>query len=124
MQLRESIYVYLYETCKYGSHSFFLIYSICFMRTLQIQDVSLSFGDREILKDINLTMNEKSRAALVGANGSGKTSVLNALGRMQSIVINSNKNEPGDIIPRMPHKLTASQPTEFCCIFEYSQPHL
>ena len=57
-------------------------------------------------------------AEIYGANGSGKTSVLNALGRMQSIVINSNKNEPGDIIPRMPHKLTASQPTEFCCIFE------
>ena len=79
MQLRESIYVYLYETCKYGSHSFFLIYSICFMRTLQIQDVSLSFGDREILKDINLTMNEKSRAALVGANGSGKSTLLKVI---------------------------------------------
>lgn len=57
-------------------------------------------------------------AEIYGANGSGKTSVLSALGRMQSIVINSYKSEPGDTIPRKPHKLAVSQPTEFCCIFE------
>ena len=46
------------------------------MRTLQIQNVSLAFGDREILKDIGFTMNEKTRAALAGANGSGKSTLL------------------------------------------------
>ena len=46
------------------------------MRTLQVQDISLSFGDRELLKDVGFTLSEKSRAALAGANGSGKSTLL------------------------------------------------
>ena len=53
------------------------------MRTLQVQDVSLAFGDREILRDIGFTMSEKTRAALAGANGSGKSTLLKVIsGRM------------------------------------------
>lgn len=43
---------------------------------LSVQNVSLAFGDRDILKDINFTINDKSRIALVGANGEGKTTLL------------------------------------------------
>lgn len=43
---------------------------------LSVQNVSLAFGDRDILKDINFTINDKSRIALVGANGMGKTTLL------------------------------------------------
>ena len=46
------------------------------MRTLQIQDVNLAFGEREILKNISFTMDERTRAALAGANGSGKSTIL------------------------------------------------
>ena len=49
------------------------------MRTLQVQDVSLAFGEREILKNIGFTMNEKTRAALAGANGSGKSTLLKVI---------------------------------------------
>lgn len=49
------------------------------MRTMQVQKVSLAFGDREILKDVSFTMSEKSRAALVGANGSGKSTLLKTI---------------------------------------------
>ena len=49
------------------------------MRTLQIQNVSLAFGNREILKDIGFNMNEKTRAALAGANGSGKSTLLKVI---------------------------------------------
>ena len=49
------------------------------MRTLQIQNVSLSFGDREILKDAGFTMSEKTRAALAGANGCGKSTLLKVI---------------------------------------------
>ena len=53
------------------------------MRTLQVQDVSLAFGDREILRNIGFTMSEKTRAALAGANGSGKSTLLKVIsGRM------------------------------------------
>lgn len=54
------------------------------MKTLQVQEVSLSFGDREILKDISFNMQEGTRAALSGANGSGKSTLLKVLtNRMQ-----------------------------------------
>lgn len=57
-------------------------------------------------------------AEIYGANGSGKTSVLNALGQMQLIVINCFNSQPGDGIMRFPHKLAISEQTEFTCIFE------
>lgn len=46
------------------------------MGTLQVQDISLAFGDRDILSDINFTLYEKSRVALVGGNGCGKSTLL------------------------------------------------
>ena len=49
------------------------------MRTLQIQDVNLAFGEREILKNIGFTMAERTRAALAGANGSGKSTLLKVI---------------------------------------------
>ncbi len=41
--------------------------------------VSLSFGDQVVLDDLNVTLDQRSRAGLVGANGSGKTSLLRIL---------------------------------------------
>ncbi len=49
------------------------------MKNLQLRELKLSFGEREILKDIQFNMNEKTRACLCGANGSGKTTLLKAL---------------------------------------------
>lgn len=49
------------------------------MKNLQVQDISLAFGEREILKGVSFTMGEKTRAALAGANGSGKSTLLKAL---------------------------------------------
>ena len=49
------------------------------MKNLQVEELSLSFGEREILKNIRFNMNEKTRACLCGANGSGKTTLLKAL---------------------------------------------
>ena len=49
------------------------------MRTLQIQDINLAFGEREILKDVGFTMGERTRAALAGANGSGKSTLLKVI---------------------------------------------
>lgn len=43
---------------------------------LSVQNISLSFGDRDIIKDVSFTINDKSRIALVGANGMGKTTLL------------------------------------------------
>lgn len=55
------------------------------MKNLQVQELTLAFADREILRDISFNMNEKTRCALAGTNGCGKSTLLKALtGEIQS----------------------------------------
>ncbi len=60
----------------------FIVYSIedfknkDSMGTLQLQDISLAFSDRDILSHISCTVDTNTRAALAGANGSGKSTLL------------------------------------------------
>ncbi|MBN2627524.1 MAG: ABC-F family ATP-binding cassette domain-containing protein [Spirochaetales bacterium] len=49
------------------------------MAFLQISGLSLAYGERELLKDINLNLSEKSRIAISGANGCGKSTFLKIL---------------------------------------------
>jgi ATP-binding cassette, subfamily F, member 3 len=51
------------------------------MAYLQITGLSLSYGDRDLLKDINLNLSEKSRIAVAGSNGCGKSTFLKILSR-------------------------------------------
>lgn len=46
---------------------------------LNVNNISLAFGDRDLLKNISFTLSEKSRIALTGANGEGKTTLLKIL---------------------------------------------
>ncbi len=49
------------------------------MKTLQANDISLAFGDRQILDGISLTLQEGTVSALAGSNGSGKTTLMRIL---------------------------------------------
>ncbi|MDD2620305.1 MAG: ABC-F type ribosomal protection protein [Syntrophomonadaceae bacterium] len=49
------------------------------MIVIQAQNLGVSFGEREILKNVNLAINEKERIGLLGVNGSGKTTLLKCL---------------------------------------------
>ncbi|MDR2758513.1 MAG: ABC-F family ATP-binding cassette domain-containing protein [Spirochaetaceae bacterium] len=46
------------------------------MGFIQVTKTSLAFGDRDILKDINIHLAAGSKAALTGANGSGKSTLM------------------------------------------------
>ena len=46
------------------------------MKTVQITDLNLSFGPRTVLRDIQLTLTSRTRAALTGGNGSGKSTLM------------------------------------------------
>ena len=48
-------------------------------RLVEFEDVSLSFGARKIVNDLNLLITNGVRVGLVGPNGSGKTSLLRLL---------------------------------------------
>ena len=43
---------------------------------LQINDLTLSFGDQELLSDVSFNIHSNERIGLVGRNGSGKTSLF------------------------------------------------
>ena len=49
------------------------------MKTLEIKDLHVSIEDKEILKGINLTVNENEVHALMGPNGNGKSTLLAAI---------------------------------------------
>ncbi|MBR5190415.1 MAG: ABC-F family ATP-binding cassette domain-containing protein [Clostridia bacterium] len=46
---------------------------------ITLQNINKSFLDKSILKDVNLTINEKDRVGLLGINGVGKTTLLNII---------------------------------------------
>lgn len=49
------------------------------VKTIEFADVSLKFGDKLALHDINLTINAGQTIALVGQSGGGKSSLVNLL---------------------------------------------
>lgn len=51
---------------------------------LQLEEVSLHFGDRVLFDDVSLNLSSKYRYVVVGANGSGKSSLLSLLAKERS----------------------------------------
>lgn len=49
------------------------------MALVQFSQVSLAFGNRDILKDVSVNLGAGTRAALTGTNGSGKTTLLKVM---------------------------------------------
>ena len=49
------------------------------MIALSTQDISLSFGTDEILKNISFSVNEGDRVGIIGVNGAGKTSLFRVI---------------------------------------------
>ncbi|NPA68399.1 MAG: ABC-F family ATP-binding cassette domain-containing protein [Chlorobi bacterium] len=49
------------------------------MEILKVEKLSKSYGNKTLFEDISFVVNEKEKIALVAANGSGKTSLLNII---------------------------------------------
>ena len=65
------------------------------MTILSVNGLSLSFGPKDILKEVSFALNENDRLGIVGANGCGKSTLLSLLlGRTEptagSVFINQN----------------------------------
>ena len=58
------------------------------MGILSIKDLNVSFGTRDILKNISLEINRGKFTTIVGPNGSGKTTLLKSISKL----INIEKN--------------------------------
>lgn len=56
-----------------------------FDQDITIQNLSYSFGDKTVLKDIHLKISKGQKIAFVGPSGSGKTTLLRLLSRTYSL---------------------------------------
>ena len=52
---------------------------------IQVRGVTKSFGDREVLKGIDLEVHEHQAVALIGASGSGKSTLLRCIDLLEEI---------------------------------------
>ena len=55
------------------------------MITLKVQDLSKSFGTTEVLKKINLEIEEGNFLVLLGPSGCGKSTLLNIIAGLETI---------------------------------------
>ena len=66
----------------------------------EIKGLSKSFGEKEVLKNINLQLNKGEIVGLLGKNGAGKTTLIKSINNLYkykgSITINnkSYKDDP------------------------------
>lgn len=51
----------------------------CAERVLIMEDLSIGYGEKVLAKGINLTLRRREKAALLGANGTGKTTLLRTI---------------------------------------------
>lgn len=52
------------------------------MEKIRIEDISLSFGSKQVLKNISFDVKEKDIVALIGPSGCGKSTLLKCINRM------------------------------------------
>ena len=52
---------------------------------LEIREVTKSFGEREVLRGVDLTVREHEAVALIGASGSGKSTLLRCIDLLEEI---------------------------------------
>lgn len=62
-----------------------------------------------------------SAGAVYGSNATGKTSLLTAMAMMKNMVDNNIIVQPGDLLARMPHKLSKDKPTKYSIEFIWKE---
>jgi phosphate transport system ATP-binding protein len=58
---------------------------------MQIESVSLAYGDRWVVRDVTLPVRQGEVLALIGASGSGKTTLLRSLNRLTEITAGGSR---------------------------------
>ena len=49
---------------------------------IKLEKISLSFGKRQVLDDINFTVNQGEIFTIIGPNGAGKSTLFNVISRI------------------------------------------
>ncbi|UWQ20851.1 ABC transporter ATP-binding protein [Jannaschia sp. W003] len=75
------------------------------MSTLEVRDVSKTFGGLKALSDVNLTVQERTVHAIIGPNGAGKSTLLNCLVGKLIPDTGSVSFEGQSVLGRKPHEI-------------------
>lgn len=62
------------------------------MDSIQIENLNFSYGEKQILKNINITLHKGEFVCLCGANGSGKTTLLKEIEKLANKNTTNSKN--------------------------------
>ena len=54
------------------------------MKTITIEHVSKTYGEKTLFHDISFVISEKERVGLIGVNGTGKSSLLKLIAGLDS----------------------------------------
>ena len=57
------------------------------MKTLKIEELSKNFGSTEVLKKINLEIDEGNFLVLLGPSGCGKSTLLNIIAGIPTLIV-------------------------------------
>lgn len=49
------------------------------MKMISVENVTKTYGEKELFNNISFTIAEKERAGLIGVNGTGKSSLLKVI---------------------------------------------
>ncbi len=74
---------------------------------LKIDNLSVSYGAVEALKNVSLELGEGDIITVLGANGAGKTTLLKSISRLQTFKSGSIYLKGRDLTKYMPHQLSA-----------------
>jgi len=85
------------------------------MSTLDVRNVALRFGDRQILDDVSFSIGAGEFTGLIGSNGVGKTTLLRAILGLQSIdagtIVVNGETERSHRIGYVPQKISIDPET-------------
>lgn len=96
------------------------------MSFIQLKEAQLYFGDRQILQDVSLNIDENTRACITGHNGSGKSTLLKVLTHKIPLnsgeLIHSKQLRYGYLPQHIWIKSELSLIDEACSAYNYLQP--
>ena len=75
------------------------------MAVITLSNIKKSFGKRDLFDDVSFFINERERVALIGANGTGKTTLLRIICGEQSADSGSINREPGISVGYLPQEV-------------------
>ena len=74
------------------------------IRRMEIDDVSVSYADREAVKGVSLPVRQGEVLALIGPSGCGKTTLLRSLNRLTELTTHGAPQRPHPARRRRHHR--------------------